>query len=492
MQSFRRFGRGGMLLVLLRGGESPLHGYHGSVIQKRHQFTVPNRPGSGYRVQPPVPDRLKDALSNFGVDTRNIFPDDQDPAFVPEEKRKKMVSEIITSSSHLRNHSKLDRLRAALDKVHDCPSVFHESWKEVYLFLRTTEMCCEILKTDADVFPKGQKLWIELQECKEKRQPALLEMPNGMLVLPVFSMEEYMDHYFSLVDAFEACWFPVPRMGSRWDSFCAMEFPVAATGTLRYHSALATMALGQDHQVGVLVNPGQRTSKFITYPEMVGLAEIMNQRVRDRSVDLAVQNSETGEWDTIFPRGLITTFDTRKMKMKRVVPEELHQRRRNQQRQANTDSKAMAADEAIPYIARLELHLLLHQFEEIAEVYVRTVERPAWKKVFGAPQFMTQIDVIPFSADKKPPSSFLEALKKWSFIKEFNTDVHIQLTGVAPDRTTGKIGETCSRVYSPEDGNLLRSMTTFHGITLADSLQFNDPLTDENDRKPYEPYGGTV
>lgn len=449
-------------------------------------------------MQPPVPDRLKDALSNFGVDTRNIFPDDQDPAFVPEEKRKKMVSEIITSSSHLRNHSKLDRLRAALDKVHDCPSVFHESWKEVYLFLRTTEMCCEILKTEADVFPKGQKLWIELQECKEKRQPALLEMPNGMLVLPVFSMEEYMDHYFSLVDAFEACWFPVPRMGSRWDSFCAMEFPVAATGTLRYHSALATMALGHDCQVGVLVNPGQRTSKFITYPEMVALAEIMSQRVRDRSVDLAVQNPTTGEWETIFPRGLITTFDTRKMKMKRVVPSELHRRRLQCQKAAADEHKVGAGEtgneaeeNTIPYIARLELHLVLHQFEEIAEVYVRTVERPAWKKVFGGPPFMTQIDVIPFSSDKKPPASFLESLKGWSFMKEFNTDVHIQLTSEVP-KPSGKAGETCSRVYSPEDGNMLRSMTTFHGITLADSLQFNEPLTDENDRKPYEPYGGTV
>lgn len=444
-------------------------------VAARSQFTVPNRPGSGYRVQPPVPDRLKDAMSNFGADTRNIFPDDQDPTFVPEEKRKKMVSEIISSSSHLRNHSKLDRLRAALDKVHDCGSVFHDNWRELYLFLRTTEMCCEIMKVAADVFPRGQKLWIELEECKEKRVPPLLEMPNGMLVLPVFSMEEYMDHYFSMVDAFEACWFPVPRMGSRWDDFCAMEFPVAATGALRHLSAMATMAFDGECQVGILVNPGQRTSKFITYPEMVHLAEMMSKRAKDRMTEITRKNEATGELEPIFDVGLITTFDTRKMKMKRVDPsavsKTIHQRENG----------------GIPLIALLELHLLLHRYEEIGEVYLRRVARPAWRRLLNGAQFMTQLDVIPCSSTRKPPAFFVESLKRWSFIKELHSDVHINLTNTVPPQD-----DSCSRVYREEDGRMLRSMTTYKGITLADSISFNEPLTDENNRRPYEQFESIV
>lgn len=470
----------------------------------RGQFTVPNRPGSGYREQPPVPDRLKDALSNYGADTRNIFPD-EDPTYVPEEHRKKMVTDIITSSSHLRNYSKLDRLRAALDKVHDCPSLFDERWKEVYLFLRTTEMCCEVIRNSNDVFPKGQKLWIEMEDCKEQRFPALLEMPNGMLVLPVFSMEEYMDHYFSLVSAFESCWFPVPRMGSRWETFCAMEFPVTVTGTLRHHSGLATTAVGRWEEkdnsspqrvsrsapqatnipVGILVNPGQRTSKFVTYPEMVYLAEMMKRRVRDRKAELTVPNPKTGKTELIFPEGLITTFDTRKMAMKRLEPREVVAKAQN--------SSILTA---IPPVAQLELHLILHVFEEISEVYIRTVRRPKWRRMLDKQEWMTQIDVIPFSPTKKPPPSFVQALQRWSFMKEFNSDVHIQLTDKAPmkseevpeGRDKNHSREACWRVYKEDDGKLLRSMTTFHGITLADSLHFNEPLEDENRRKPYEAY----
>lgn len=519
----------------------------------RTQFTVPNRSGSGYRIQPQVPDRLKDALSNFGADTRNIFPDDEDPVYVPEEKRKKMVTDIISSTSHLRNYSKMDRLRAALDKVHDCPTVNHESWREVYLFLRTTEMCCEIIRHPLDVFPKGQKLWIELQECKEKRVPALLELPNGMLVVPVFSMEEYLDQYFSVVDAFESCWFPVPRMGSRYESFCGMPFPVAATGTLRCHSALATAALSAFKlpPLGILLNPGQRTSKFITYPEMVYLAEMMNRRVQDRVTDVVkprlnekrgvdatgAEEKEEEGYDTIFPTGLMTTFNTQKMEMKRIDPTELWRKSvpseafsaeskvkgLSSTSSTNTETYgAMAAENStpnthsashaclhsalsriIPPIAQLELHLILHKFEEIAEVYIRTVKLPTWKKMFGGLPYFTQIDVIPFEGRRKPPASFVDDLKRWSFMKEFNTDVHISLTTEVPksasssdtrpgaDEPESGLG-SCFRVYAPEDGEMFRGMTTFHGITLANSLGYNDPLVDEHNFKPYEPYEGTI
>ncbi|KAH9601900.1 hypothetical protein LSM04_009403 [Trypanosoma melophagium] len=420
-------------------------------IQRRFQRRIPNK---GYREQPTVPDRLKDAVSLFGADAHNVTPDD--PPYIPEEQRMNMTKEIMGSNQNMKNHAKMDRLRVALDAVHN-GGPDHADWKEVYLFLRTTELCCELESDPTDVFPKGKKLWINLDECEERRRPVLMQMPNGMLVLPVFSMEEYLDHYFSRVDAFESCWFPIPRMGSQYENFCSLPFPVTAVGGMKHFSALATVALSP-MQFGILVNPGQRTSKFITYPEMVELARQQSLRPKDRNSNLKRKNGGIEEdlFEPTFRRG----FDTRKLLMKRVEPSEV--------------GKILAQPPSIPLVATLELHLLIFEYENISKIFVRTVERPRWCRVFGASEKMTQIDVV--IEGGKPDREIFERIKKWSFMGEFHSDVHIEFTATPPE---GVVGDGMIMVYDKADGKLLRDMKTFRGVTLRSAIGYDDPLLDE-------------
>lgn len=421
-----------------------------AATQRRFQGRIPNK---GYRQQPTVPDRLKDAMSLFGADAHNVTPDD--PPYVPEEQRMHMTKEIMGNNQNMKNHAKLDRLRAALDAVHN-EGPDGEGWKEVYLFLRTTEMCCELQKDSTDLFPKGKKLWINLDECEERRRPVLMQMPNGMLVLPVFSMEEYLDHYFCRVDAFESCWFPIPRMGTRYEEFCQLPFPVAAVGNMQHFSTLATVALGST-QFGILVNPGQRTSKFITYPEMVELAKQRGMRPRDRRTDLKGKfgSAEKDLYDSVFRCG----FDTRKLVMTRVEPSQLEGLLRERPK--------------IPPLAQLELHLLLFEYEVISKVFVRTVDRPRWRRVFGATEKMTQIDVV--IEGGKPDRVIFESLKKWSFMDEFHSDVHVEFTALAPGGTKG---DEMMCVYESADGRLLRGMKSFRGTTLRKTIGYDEPLLD--------------
>ncbi|CBH14561.1 uncharacterized protein TEOVI_000244900 [Trypanosoma equiperdum] len=422
--------------------------------QRRFQGRIPNK---GYRAQPPVPDRLKDAMTLFGADAHNVTPDD--PPYVPEEQRMHMTKEIMVSNQFMRNHAKLDRLRAALDTVHN-EGPDHEGWQEVYLFLRTTEMCCELQKDATDVFPKGKKLWINLDECEEKRLPVLMEMPNGMLVLPVFSMEEYLDHYFGRVDAFESCWFPVPRMGTRYEEFCKLPFPVTAVGSIHHLSALATIALSSS-QFGILVNPGQRTSKFLTYPEMVELAKQKRLRPKDRNTDLKRKSGDVVE--DLYDRTLRCGFDTRKLVMRRVEPAEA--------------AKLLLRRPKIPQVAQLELHLLLCDYETIINVFVRTTDRPQWRRVLGASEKLTQIDVV--IEGGKPNREIFERIKKWSFMDEFHSDVHIEFAAAPP---TAREGDGMMVVYDGADGKLLRSMKSFKGVTLRKALGYDEPLLDSHGR----------
>ncbi|RNF05887.1 hypothetical protein TraAM80_04266 [Trypanosoma rangeli] len=269
-----------------------------------------------------------------------------------------MTMKIMGSNQNMRNHSTLDCLRAALDAVHN-EGPDHEGWKEVYLFLRTAEMCCELQRDSTDAFPKGKKLWINLDGCEEKRRPVLTQMPNGMLVLPVLSMEDYLDYYFCWVDAFEFCWFPIPRMGTCFEGFCQLPFPVTAVGSMQHFSALATVAF-RASQFGILVNPGQHTSKLVTYPEMVELAKQRSMRPKERNTDL--KSTINGVKEDIFVRNFLCGFDTRKLLMKRIEPPQLVELLRHRPK--------------IPPVARLELHLLLFEYESIVKVFVRTVDCP--------------------------------------------------------------------------------------------------------------------
>jgi hypothetical protein len=426
-------------------------------------------PSKGYRRQPTeIPDRIKDTMAIFGTDMHNVT-SEEDPPYVPEQQRRQMLQEVMSSSQNLKHMSKLDRLRTSLEAVRNQPAG-DDKWQEVYMFLRTTEMCTEVMRNDSDVFPKGQKLWIEMELCEEKRVPVLLKLPNGMPVLPIFSLEEYHDHYLGRTEAFESCWFPVPRNGSQWEVFCKLPFPVCVTGGIQHFSMLATVALGGP-QVGILLNPGQRSSKFITYPEMVTLTQMKRQKSKDRNLSLKTPSADgsTSEW--VFDVNLMTVFDTTKLPLERLEPQDL---------------PALLQDRPpIPPVAQLELLLLLYKYEEIQSVYVRTVNRPKWRTVLGASERMTQIDVVCDPA-KKPEKEFFSHLQRWSFMKEFNSDVHVELTSAAPTHDGSTNAFMC--VFTQKDTTLLRSMATFKGHTLADQLGFNEPISDAQGNKPYERY----
>ncbi|KAK7200842.1 hypothetical protein NESM_000142700 [Novymonas esmeraldas] len=448
-------------------------------VQRRHQTRLPNK---GYREQPTVPDRMKDAMSTFGVDMHNVS-SEEDPPYVPEQQRQRILQDVMSSSQNIKSMSKMDRLRLALDKVRN-ESAQHEAWNEVYMFLRTTEMCTEVVANASDVFPSGKKLWVEMELCEEKRVPVLLELPNGMPVLPIFTMEEYMDSYFSRTNMYDSCWFPVPRNGAQWEEFCKLPFPVCVTGNIQHFSTLATVALGQ-HQLGILVNPGLRSSKFITYPEMVTLARLRQQKSKDRQLAVvggggegssSSSSSSGSSGGSSSPQGrlvddnLVRTFDTTKMPLKRLEPDQL--------------AACMASRPPIPPVAQLELHLLLHVYPEIESVYIRTVDRPRWRTLLGAPEKMTQIDVV-CSAEQKPDSTFIEHLQRWSFMQEFNSDVHVELTSHTPVQQASTGAFMC--VYSSAvDGKVLRAVSTFKGRTLADQLGFNEPIKDKHGNTPYE------
>ncbi|KPI85791.1 hypothetical protein ABL78_5148 [Leptomonas seymouri] len=432
--------------------------------QRRWQTRVPSK---GYREQPTaIPDRIKDTMAIFGTDMHSIT-SEEDPPYVPEQQRRQMLQEVMSGTQNMKHMSKMDRLRTALDAVRNEPSG-SDKWQEVYMFLRTTEMCTEVIKNESDTFPKGQKLWIEMELCEEKRVPALLKLPNGMPVLPIFSLEEYYDYYLGRTDSFESCWFPVPRGGSQWEEYCKLPFPVCVTGGIQHFSMLATVALGGP-QLGILVNPGQRSSKFITYPEMVTLTQMKRQKSRDRNLSLKTPSADGTSSEWIFDINLMTTFDTTKMPLVRLEPQEL--------------PALLRERPSIPPVAQLELQLLLFRYEEIQSVYIRTADRPKWRTVFGASEKMTQIDVVCDPA-KKPDKEFFTHLQRWSFMKEFNSDVHVELTSTVPKHTDPSDSFMC--VYTQEDTALLRSMSTFKGLTLADQLGFNEPIADAQGNKPYE------
>jgi len=411
----------------------------------RHIATVPSK---GVREAPPVPDRLKDAMAYFGNESQPHMVMEDTP-FVPQDKRQNLLKETMAMQQNMRSTNKLDRLRVTLDGVRNKSSL-DEAWNDVYLFMRTTELCTELVKISTDDFPRGKKLWIELEFCEERRVPYFLKMPNGMIVLPIFSFEEYQDHYFSKLDIFEAVWFPVPRMGSRYEAFCKMSFPVCALGPLVKHSALATVSIPAS-QFGILINPGHRSSKFVTYPEMVYLAKQKKHSMGNEGV-------------MTFHDSLKKAFDTSKMPMVRLSP---------------SDVVAHLKDRpAIPQVAQLELHLLLFPFTEVREVHVRTVPRPKWKKFLtGGTETITQLDVVVVDAadkDREWRIAVAQIMQSWSFMKEFHSDVHIEFCAAAPPSSSGSM-----KLYeSAVDGKMLRGWAAHRGMTLRQSLDFDAPLVD--------------
>ena len=412
----------------------------GAARQSVRSYLAGRVPSKGVREQPAVPDRLKNAVSYFGNQATNVVGDDT--PFVPQDKRQNLVREVLGMHQNLKSAAKLDRLKVALAAAqHTLPN--SEKWKEVYVFLRTTEQCCELVKDETDYFPKGSSLWIDLTECEEQRMPHVCQMPNGMLVFPSFSFEEYLNHYFQRLKIFDAVWFPVPRMGSKYEEYCSMEFPVCATGKIANMCTLATVSVSAT-QFGLGVNLLQGTTKFLTYPEMIRIAQ------------KAPFSGDTVEG---FHPALQRTFDTTKMELKRIsTVAELR--------------AALASRPSIPQIAQLELQLLIFEFVEVEQIFVRTVATPKWKQMLGKSEVMTQIDVVLKQKDAKVSRAVAERLSGWSFLEEFQSDIHFEFGTVVPPADSGAMLLYDGTV----DGEMYRSMAANNGPSLKSLLDYDAPL----------------
>eukprot|EP00744_Colponema_vietnamica_P023488 GILI01033991.1.p1 GENE.GILI01033991.1~~GILI01033991.1.p1 ORF type:complete len:301 (-),score=55.78 GILI01033991.1:62-856(-) len=264
-----------------------------------------------------------------------------------------------------------------------------------------------------------------------------------MLVFPTFSFEEYLNHYFQRLSLYESMWFPVPRMGSKYDDFCNLEFPVCATGKVANMCTLATVAYDAS-QFGISVNLLQNTTKFLTYPEMIRISQ---------------KAPFGGETIDGFHPALQRTFDTTKLTVKRIgTRREL--------------AAALAARPKIPQVAQLELQLLIFDITEVQQVFVRTVATPKWKQLLGKAETMTQIDVVLNKKDSTVSKSVAERLSGWSFLEEFQSDIHIEFCIERPPEDSKAM-----LLYDSEiDGEMFRSTAANNGPSLKSLLDYDAPL----------------
>lgn len=234
---------------------------------------------------PQVPDRLRDAFAFYGTDvarTEGGDDGDQDIPYRSPDQRKQMMQGMMGMHSHTISLASLDKVRTALDSVRRRDPT-HDDWHHTNALLRTAEMCIELVPEPTDVFPPGDKCWVHLSETQVKRKPYVLhfrECGNTFCVLPVFTQEEYMTHYFQRMKSHETCWFPTPRMGSQRKEYLRNRFPVCAHGPLAKLAALAISMPpgGADETFVMCINPFQQSTKFICYPEMVRLAASEKER----------------------------------------------------------------------------------------------------------------------------------------------------------------------------------------------------------------------
>lgn len=449
-------------------------------------------PNKGVRTLPAVPDRLKDAVAYFGNDSGFIG---EDTPFVPAEKRQNLMKEVMGMQQNLKNVSKLDRLKTALEAARQTPANSH-AWKEAYMFTRTSEQCTELIKSEFDDMPKGVPLWIDMTECEEARLPHLCQMPNGLVLMPTFSFEEYLNHYFQRIGEYDSMWFPVPRMGTKYDDFCSLPFPVCCTGKIQNMCSLATVAyerqgssLAGAGQFGLVVNPNQTSTKFLSFPEMIRLAQ-----------------KETFSAEEIegFHPCLQRCFDTSKITFKRLTMKDAVAVMRNR-------------PTAVPPVAQLELHLLMFELEHVKRVYVRNVNTPRWKRMLGKPESMTQIDIVVYEKSRENSRSIADRLTGWSFLKEFDSDVHVEITtedvgtalgisaeapvgspaapsadDASPRNVPGSLGRNATQLLydNDVDGTMYRKMVWAQGGSLKSNLGYDDPL-DIDEEKPRKPAAST-
>jgi len=295
------------------------------------------------------------------------------------------------------------------------------------------------------------------------REPAFAPLPNGMIVLPIFSMEEYMIQYFGQQQRWEAISFPVPTGGKhRWDEFCKLQFPVIGAGALQWMAGMATMAI-KPWKVGVLVNAGQQDSKFLTYPELVFQATTTS--VRDSPF-------------VTLPPELKVSISTSGLTFEPLTADDVRARLASDRRYVLTTP-----------IARLELIVLLLGHPEIASVTIVFAELPKWKSwVKGSSKQMNSLvrrnPENPKFTDKDK-LVVTQILNSWSFVSEQGRGMMVEIVFTDEEIVVGQ--ETV--VYEAEEGDLLRDRTVNTKLTVSEMLDYNAPLAGG---KPSDPFSRTL
>jgi hypothetical protein len=375
---------------------------------------------------------------------------------VADADENQRVSQImgLFNSPHGKMHSveSQDVVRVSLDAAFHAHVDDDKLWNPVYANLRTSHFCAELHRIPSDPWIPGKPVWVELNECELRREPYLGRLPNGLLFLPVFCLEEYMIRYFGMVEAWDSLTVPHPRGGSQAQVYNSLPFPVNGAGPLRKLSALATVAI-PGVQVPILVNPGQRSSKFLSFPEM----HYLEADVSDNWVPIAT-----------FDTKLRAVFNTVSSSFERLTPSQAreHVQQLNAQRLKDRNH-ADPPTRDIPMIAQAELQLLLYNFLQVKSVWVRTVELSRLRKLLSKHQYMVQIDVV--TVEGKRDLEVEETIRRWSFIDEFELGVNIEFMEVDPP------SGWC--LYDTiRDGKLFRQIQARRGPSLADRLAYHEEL----------------
>lgn len=386
-------------------------------------------PGSGYHQAEKVPDRLRDAFAYFGADAQKYNPDS-----IPhknENERKGMVHQVMGMHSNLRTLSSLDRVRITLDSARRKPSD-DRIWNDLVVLMRTMEFCCELVEDPRDQFPEGEKLWIDLGECTWRRRPYVWQIgKTGPIVLPVFSYEEYIVHYFQRLKEFPSVWFPHPKMGTAREQYIKQRFPVLAHGNLRKLASLATIAT--PHQFMICVNPTQESCRMLTYPELLHVAH-----ARDSS-----DNS------VAFHQDLNRILDSRYWEGVRMDPNSIQ-----------IDSKL---EIVCPRIARDELQMLLFDISDILSVFVRVVPTRLFKRMTSTP---LTTEIIILSKTKELSTAAQARINGWSFLTECTNTVEVVVTNQLPT-------DDARRVYEAKEAGWLRNSYVPPGQSLREKLNYD-------------------
>ena len=389
----------------------------------------------------PVPDRLRGTYEAYGTQVRS----ENDQTYQPHANRSGLFSDVLGKPKNMNSYEKMDKIRAALEKARKETS---ESplWADAFRAIRNNHMCCEILALPSDTYPVGEPRWIDLKECEVARVPYFAQLENGMIVLPVFSLEEYLISYFQRVERWDSISIPQVRAGTQWDPFCKLPFPVLSHGPLQKYCAFATVAV-PNLQVGLVLDPYQPWSKFISYPEMLYYAKNKNDE------------------QLPFNSNLVQCVNTTKWNFKVVTHDE-----------ALTVVEADAR--RIPHIALLEMQLLLFGYPFIEKATVAAREKPVWKRVLsrGDDKFTLIEITVKTSLAQADMDHVAEAVKSWSYLSEYPTTVEVLFSTSGGNRKTASdSSETV--IFTEDDRKLFTRSVSYRGVTpLRHKIGFDEPL----------------